>query len=77
MRPDPSSEDIATLFRRLANRDSEAFGEIWSRCRDRLLAIATSLLPHGYEPDPLHEAEDAMISGMQEENGDIGKKTGT
>jgi DNA-directed RNA polymerase specialized sigma24 family protein len=64
MRPDPSQDDNATLFRRLANRDAEAFGELCRRFLDKLRAFARYRLRNQPELDPLYDEEDAVISGL-------------
>jgi hypothetical protein len=64
MRSDPSSEDMPTLFRRLASRDGEAFGEICRRFWGKLLAFARSRVRRKPELRRIYDEEDAVGSGL-------------
>ena len=65
MPSDPSSEELPTLFQRLALRDREAFGELWRRIRGKLRAFARFRVRR--EPDlrPIYDEEDAIDSGAR------------
>jgi DNA-directed RNA polymerase specialized sigma24 family protein len=65
MHPDPSSEDMPTLFQRLAVRNGEAFGEIWRRLRGKLLVFAKYRVQREADLCPVYDEEDAVGSGMR------------
>jgi hypothetical protein len=64
MRSNPSSEDLPTLFGRLADRDDEAFGEICRRFWGKLLAFARSRVRREPELRRFYDEEDAVGSGL-------------
>jgi RNA polymerase sigma factor (sigma-70 family) len=66
MPADSSSEEMPTLFERLAALDPDAFGEIYRRCRTRLLHFASYRVSHEAVLQPTYDAEDAMESGMRD-----------
>ena len=60
--PDP--RDIAELFRRLAAREKEAFGEIAMRLRDQLRQFARKRLERNPELSAIYDEDDAWQSGV-------------
>jgi DNA-directed RNA polymerase specialized sigma24 family protein len=65
MHNDPASEDMPTLFRRLADRDGEAFGEICRRLWDQLLVTARFRIRRHPELVPVYDDSDAVGSGLR------------
>lgn len=60
--PDP--RDMTELFRRLADREAGAFGEIAARLWRQLCGSARRRLRQGPELDGIYDEEDAVQSGM-------------
>ncbi len=65
MHSEPSSENLLTLFQRLATRDRGAFGELCRRFRGKLLAFARCRVRREPELRPIYDEDDAFSSGTR------------